>query len=57
MKDLEEATDMELAIDIANHINYPCYFPKGTDEYLALRKSYIAMAKEMVIPVSFNFIF
>jgi len=54
MKDLEAATDMERVIDMISHIKHPCHYKKDSKEYLSLRESYIAMAKEMVLPTLTN---
>ncbi len=54
MRNSEKATDVELAIDMVNHIKYPCHYKKDSKEYLSLRESYIAMAKNIVMLVLKN---
>jgi hypothetical protein len=47
-------SDIELVLGIANHIINPCFFPKDSREYLALRESYIILAETTVIPILKN---
>ena len=54
MEKLEIMTDIELVFDMVEHIEKPCFFPKDSPEYFGLRKSYICMAQDLVLPTLTN---
>lgn len=47
---LDIATEMECALDAIGHIETPCFFPEGSNEYFGLRESYMIWAEETVLP-------
>jgi hypothetical protein len=47
MTNIGDMTDMEHVISLIGHIENPCFFPRNSEEYLALRQSYIIAVQEI----------